>query len=80
MSYWNESDTTNRIGYNKDGDDKVAKVNRLTNYYDNAGNQQYNHGHEVLDTATGTYGYRGENNTDKAGFRRDFDNMKFSKK
>lgn len=36
------------------------------------------HGHEIIDVATGTYGYRGEN-ADKEEFRKEFDDAKFSK-
>lgn len=78
MPYWDELDTNNRLGYNKDGDDKISKYSRLNDYYDSEKNKGYNHGHEVLDTATGVYGYRGEN-ASKSEFRKDFDNMKFSK-
>lgn len=78
MPYWDESDTNNRLGYNKDDDDRVSKYSRLNDYYDSDGNKNYNHGHEVLDVATGTYGYRGEN-ASKSDFREDFDNLKFSK-
>lgn len=78
MSYWDESDTNNRLGYNKDGDGRVSKYSRLNDYYDSNGNKSYNHGHEVLDTATGVYGHRGEN-ASKSDFRKDFDNTKFSK-
>ena len=72
-------DGRDRIGYNKDGDGKVAKYSRLTDYYDKDGNKNDKHGHEILDVATGTIGYRGEN-ADKEEFRREFDDKKFSKK
>lgn len=78
MPYWDETDTSNRLGYNKDGDDIISKYSRLNDYYDEEGNKNINHGHEVLDTATGTYGYRGEN-ASKSEFRSDFDNAKYSK-
>lgn len=78
VPYWMEDDTDNKLGYNKDDDGLVTKYSRLTNYYDENGGKNTNHGHEVLDTATGTMGYRGEN-ASKSDFRTDFDSMKFSK-
>lgn len=78
MPYWDENDTSNRLGYNKDGDGQISKYSRLNDYYNESGNKNENHGHEVLDTATGTYGYRGEN-ASKSDFRSDFDNAKFSR-
>lgn len=78
MSYWDENDTKNRLGYNVDDSGKIAKYSRLNDYYDNSGNKNYVHGHEVLDTATGVSGYRGEN-ASKEEFRRDFDDAKFSR-
>ena len=75
MPYWDENDT-DRLGYNKDSDGNIAKYSRLTGYYDQNHDKNENHGHEVLDTATGVYGYRGEN-ADRSEFRSSFDDVKF---
>lgn len=55
MPYLDELDTNNRLGYNKDGDDKISKYSRLNDYYDSENNKGYNHGHEVLDIEQQVY-------------------------
>lgn len=78
MPYWDEDDTEHKLGYNKNRDGDVEKYSRLTDYYDEDKKEKDKHGHEIIDVATGTYGYRGEN-ADKKEFRKEFDDAKFSK-
>lgn len=40
MPYWKEEDTDNKLGYNKNRDGEVEKYSRLTDYYDEDGNEK----------------------------------------
>ncbi len=68
-------DGNDKIGYNIDGDERIAKLNRLSEYYDEQGNKNRNYGHEVYDLGTGVIHYNGPY-ADKSEGRRAMDDEK----